>query len=130
MVCQRVASDRSICSGASDWRGAIRGTLSVAGDEPCIGVDVASRFEWAKHRQPAAGPELATAPGWPDLDRRLEISAGGEKIFGAFAHRLVGVDRAKTGFRVERKADGELGLLVTGLAPLHASTTLALIQQA
>ena len=95
-----------------------------------MGVDVASRFEWAKHRQAAAGPVLATAPDWPDLDGRPEISFGGENGFGAFTLCLVGVERAKTGVRVERKADGKLGLLVRGLAPLHASTTLALIQQA
>jgi hypothetical protein len=130
MVCQRDASDRSIRSGVRGWRGAIRGPSSVAGDEPSIGVDVASRFEWAKHRQGAAGPVVATAPGWPDLDGRPEIPSRGEKGFGAFTLCLVGVEHAKTGVRVERKADGKLGLLVRGLAPLHASTTLALIQQA
>ena len=130
MVCQRAASDRSIRSGVRGWRGAIRGNLNVAGDEPSIGVDVASCFEWAKQRQAAAGPVVATAPGWADLDGRPEISFRGEKGFGAFAHSLVGVERAKTGFRVECEADGELGLLVRGLAPLHASTTLALTQQA
>jgi hypothetical protein len=130
MDCQRDASDRSIRSGVRGWRGAIRGTSSVAGDEPSIGVDVASRFEWAKHRQGAAGPVVATAPGWPDLDGRPEIPSRGEKGFGAFALCLVGVERAKTGFRVECEADSELGLLVSCLATLRASTTLALIQQA